>query len=83
MPWCVIGQLHPGPISAGSGGIGLGNGQSFALRIVIFVHGNQRRHTKTPLVFFAYLGAWTLGGNHDHGDIRTYLHAFLDDIEAM
>ncbi len=77
------GLQHARTVAAGGRSPGFSDRHAFAFRIVLRVHGDQRRHTKTTLVLFTYFGARTLRGNHHHGDIFTDLLAHFHDVEAV
>ena len=70
-------------MAAGAGSVGLGNRQSFTVRVVIFMHSDERGYAKTSFILFPDLGSRTLRGNHDDGNIFPDLHTFFDDIETM
>ena len=61
----------------------LGDRHTFALGIVLPVHGDQGRYPKAPLVLFPHFGAGALGAHHDHRQVLADLHPFLNQIEAM
>ena len=74
---------HPGFVATGADGVGLGEGEAFAVGVVVLVDGDEGRHAEATDVLGTHLGAGALGGDHDDGDVVTDLHALFDDVEAV
>lgn len=70
-------------IAARGRGVGLGDLETVAVRVVLSVHGDERRHPEATLVFFTDLGARALRRDHDDRQILADLLTLLDDVEAV
>mmetsp|Transcript_121195 Transcript_121195/g.376768 ORF Transcript_121195/g.376768 Transcript_121195/m.376768 type:complete len:486 (+) Transcript_121195:225-1682(+) len=76
-------QEDAGTIPAGGRCVGLGQIQALALGVVLWVHGDERRHAETPLVLLADLRAGALWSHHDDSEVIADLHALLHNVEAV
>ncbi len=60
-----------------------GDVPAFAFRVVFRVNSDQSRYTETTLVFFTDFRTRALRCNHNHSQVRTDLHAFFNNVEAV
>mmetsp|Transcript_93401 Transcript_93401/g.129723 ORF Transcript_93401/g.129723 Transcript_93401/m.129723 type:complete len:251 (-) Transcript_93401:144-896(-) len=76
-------QQHASTISTGCSSVGLRNVEAIALWIVLRVHSNQGRNSKATLVLLSHLSSWAFGCHHDHCEVLSNSHAFLNDVETV